>query len=620
MKKKLQRFSQWKRLLEMMAVVLHFRLDTFLLPPYLCYPLRQLFKLHPRHRSNATLPLPSVPDSTAGETQPDARAVCLALEALGPIFVKLGQLLSTRHDLFSEPVLHALRRLQDNVTPFPGAFAQKKIETHLGGPIEDYLRHFDPTPLASASIAQVHTAIRHNGEEVVIKVTRPGILSMVQRDIAVMRWIARWIQWVWPDSYKLHMHAVIDEFERNLEKEMDLMYEASNAAQLKRHMQHAKLPMEIPVMHWEYATPDVLMMQKMQGISIDDLTALRQAGVCTQQLAQTLLDVFFTQALHFGFFHADMHPGNLFVKPDPKNNGAAFLVAVDFGIVGTLSPEDQHYLSENLLAFFKRDYRQVAALHIASGWVPANTRIDTFEAAIRQVCEPLFAQPIKKVSLGQLLARLLQTAHQFHMEVLPQLLLLQKTILQVESLSRRLDPDLDLWASTEHVVAKWLKNQMGWQGALKKIRDNLPFWLEKLPDIPELYYHSLKHASPPSPSSLGQPASLVHTTPTTRIPNHSIAMITVAQHRLQIHRTKIGATLRGGGWGMALLLGTYLYQLPSPTPLPQNASLSTSTFPFHTVLNMGRTYPILCFLLLAALLIGWIGHRYLLPACHHQHK
>lgn len=414
----------------------------------------------------------------------------LTLEDLGPIFVKFGQMLSTRRDLLPEDFADALTRLQDKVKPFEGA--QEIIENALGDRVENIFTFFDPVALASASIAQVHAASLPNGLEVVIKVKRPGIETIIQRDIDLLYIFARLIEKYTTFGQRIRAIEVIQEFERTILYELDLMREAANAAILKKNFKGSK-KLYIPEVYWSYCRENILVIERIYGIPISDIATLKLHHINLEKLAKNAVEIFFTQVFRDCFFHGDMHPGNLFVNPltpdDPQ------YIAIDFGIMGSLTSSDQRYLAENLLAFFNRDYRRVAELHLASGWIPKDTSIQAFESAIRTVCEPIFQKQLKEISFGQLLLRLFQTGKEFHMEIQPQLLLLQKTLVHIEGLGRVLCPDIDLWASAQPIVEKWMKQQFGVGSLIRKVKNNLPYWLEHLPEIPELIYKKLKDES-----------------------------------------------------------------------------------------------------------------------------
>ncbi len=403
----------------------------------------------------------------------------LALEELGPIFVKFGQMLSTRPDLISEDITNELELLQDKVPAFSGA--RKLVEKIYGRPIDDIFVDFQDEALASASIAQVHGAELLDGHQVVVKVLRPNIEKIIRRDIGLLYSIARLAERYWTFGRRLRVTEIVAEFEQTILKELDLSREAANAQQLRRNFEKSTM-LYVPEIYWPYVRPQAIVMERIHGIPVSNITALREAGIPLKVLAERGVEVFFTQVFRDCFFHADMHPGNIFVSTkDPQN---PCYIAVDFGIMGTLSSTDQRYLAENMMAFFKRDYQRVAELHVESGWVPENTRVDELEAAIRTVCEPIFEKPLKEISFGQLLLRLFQTGKQFHMEIQPQLLLLQKTLIHIEGLGRQLYPDLDLWQTAQPVLERWLKKQVGAKAFFRKVWRDLPYWAEKLPDMP----------------------------------------------------------------------------------------------------------------------------------------
>ncbi len=412
----------------------------------------------------------------------------LALEDLGPIFVKFGQALSTRRDFIPEDIANELAKLQDRVPPFSGDQVKAIIEKACGKPIVEIFAEFDTMPLASASVAQVHAAKLLTGQDVVAKVLRPGINKCIVKDVDLLYAIADLATHYWSDAKRLRPREVVAEFESCLKDELDLLREAASASQLRRNFLHSDL-LYIPQVYWAYTHPNVLVIERIYGISISNIVELKKQGINLKKLAERGVEIFFTQVFRDCFFHADMHPGNIFVSSARKDNPQ--YLGVDFGIMGSLSPEDQRYLAENLVAFFKRDYRRVAQLHVESGWVEPDTRINEFEAAIRTVCEPIFERPLKEISFGQLLLRLFQTARRFNMEVQPQLVLLQKTLFNIEGLGRQLYPDLDLWNTAKPFLDRWLKKQLGPRAFLHKVREYLPYWAEKLPEMPDLVYQTL---------------------------------------------------------------------------------------------------------------------------------
>ncbi len=411
------------------------------------------------------------------------------LEDLGPIFVKFGQILSTRRDLLPDDIAEELAKLQDRVPPFPGGAAVAIIEKAYGQRLGEVFAEFNETPLASASIAQVHTARLLDGTDVVVKVVRPNIEPVIRRDIGLLYIIADKLQRYWSEGRRLRPLEVVAEFEKTLIDELDLMREAASAAQIRRNFIASEM-LYVPEVYWPHCRKRVMVMERIEGIPIGNIAALREAGIDLKALSARGVEIFFTQVFRHNFFHADMHPGNIFVSPEGQ------YLAVDFGIVGTLSHDDQRYLAENFLAFFHRDYQRVAELHVESGWVPRDTRVDEFEAAIRTVCEPIFERPLDEISFGQLLLRLFQTARRFNMEVQPQLVLLQKTLLNIEGLGRQIYPELDLWATAKPFLERWMSEQIGTRAFVKRLKENVPQWGEKLPEIPSLIHdvlHQAKH-------------------------------------------------------------------------------------------------------------------------------
>jgi len=416
------------------------------------------------------------------------RAVRLrrALETLGPIFVKFGQVLSTRRDLMPADIADELARLQDRVPPFPGEQAEQILHEAYGKPVAQVFTRFDSTPVASASVAQVHFAILPDGREAAVKVLRPGIAAIIAKDVALMDAGAQLLELLWTDGKRLKPREVVAEFARHLEDELDLMREAANANQLRRNFAGSPL-LAVPEIYWDWCSTQVMVMQRMQGTSVSAVDALRTQGVDIPKLARAGVEIFFTQVFRDGFFHADMHPGNILVTPEGQ------YVALDFGIMGTLTEVDKHYLARNFIAFFRRDYRRVAEAHVESGWAPPGTRVEEFETAIRAVCEPIFDKPLKEISFGRVLLRLFQTSRRFNIEIQPQLVLLQKTLLNIEGLGRDLDPDLDLWSTAKPYLERWMSEQVGWRGMVRRIGDELPFWSELLPRLPRLLQQFLAH-------------------------------------------------------------------------------------------------------------------------------
>ncbi len=415
-----------------------------------------------------------------------------ALERLGPIFVKFGQVLSTRRDLLPLDVADELAKLQDRVPPFPGAQSVAMVEQAFGRRTDEVFASFDAEPVASASIAQVHFATLRDGREVAVKVLRPGMLTAIERDLALLHRLAGWVERVSVDGKRLKPREVVAEFDMYLHDELDLVREAANAAQLRRNMAGLGL-VEVPEMVWDLCTPSVMVMQRMHGVPISQTERLREAGVDLKKLARDGVTIFFTQVFRDGFFHADMHPGNIQVSTQPTTFGR--YIALDFGIVGTLTDSDRDYLAQNFIAFFRRDYKRVAELHVESGWVPPATRIDALESAIRAVCEPHFDRPLKDISLGQVLMRLFQASRRFNVEIQPQLVLLQKTLLNIEGLGRQLDPDLDLWSTAKPFLERWMNEQVGWQGLLERLKDEAPRYAKLLPELPRLMHAALQPRS-----------------------------------------------------------------------------------------------------------------------------
>ncbi len=417
-----------------------------------------------------------------------------ALERLGPIFVKFGQVLSTRRDLLPPDIADELARLQDRVPPFDSAIAVATIERAFGKPLDAVFSHFDQKPVASASIAQVHFATlrdgRHGGREVAVKVLRPNMLPVIEKDLSLMRMMAGWVEKLSADGKRLKPREVVAEFDKYLHDELDLLREASNAAQLRRNMQGLDLVL-IPEMLWDYCHTEVMVMERMHGLPINRVDELRRLGVDIPKLARDGVTIFFTQVFRDGFFHADMHPGNIQVSVEPATFGR--YISLDFGIVGTLTEFDKEYLAQNFTAFFRRDYKRVAELHIESGWVPPETRVDELESAIRAVCEPYFDRPLKEISLGMVLMRLFQTSRRFHVEIQPQLVLLQKTLLNIEGLGRDLDPELDLWNTAKPFLEKWMLEQVGPQKLLQQLKAEAPQYAKLLPALPRLLQDYLQH-------------------------------------------------------------------------------------------------------------------------------
>ena len=415
---------------------------------------------------------------------PRALRLRLALEALGPIFVKFGQVLSTRRDLLPTDIADELAKLQDQVPPFPSVEAIAEMERAFGRPLDQVFAAFEPKPVASASVAQVHFATLPDGREVAVKVLRPGIARVIAHDVALLDAAAGLIEMLWPDGRRLKPREVVAEFAKHLADELDLMREASNCSQLRRNFLDSPL-LAVPEVHWDWCSTSVMVMERMRGMPIGQVDELKAAGVDLKALSRAGVEIFFTQVFRDGFFHADMHPGNILVTPAGK------YVALDFGIMGTLTDVDQNYLAQNFLGFFRRDYKAVAQAHIDAGWVPADTRIDEFEAGIRAVCEPVFDRPLKDISFGRTLLRLFQTGRRFNVEIQPQLVMLQKTLLNIEGLGRQLDPELDLWTTAKPFLERWMRQRVGLRGLLNNLRREAPAWAALLPQLPRLLHDAL---------------------------------------------------------------------------------------------------------------------------------
>lgn len=420
-------------------------------------------------------------------SEPRAVRLRRALESLGPIFVKFGQMLSTRRDLLPPDIADELALLQDRVPPFPSAQAVGVLENFYGKPVDEVFRRFQREPVASASVAQVHFAELPDGTEVAIKILRPGIERVIAHDIALLESAAVLLDALWVESRRLKPREVVAEFSKYLNDELDLMREAANCSQLRRNFADSKL-LVVPEVHWDWCGRSVMVMERMHGVPISQNEALLAQGTDLSALSRAGVEIFFTQVFRDGFFHADMHPGNILVHRDGR------YIALDFGIMGTLNEEDKNYLAQNFLAFFKRDYRRVALAHIEAGWVPAKTRVEDFEAAIRTVCEPIFDRPLKEISFGKTLLRLFQTARRFEMEVQPQLVLLQKTLLNIEGLGRQLDPDLDLWKTAKPFLERWMGEQLGLRGFARSMQNEAPNWATTLPQLPRLVHAALLDA------------------------------------------------------------------------------------------------------------------------------
>ena len=458
------------RLLKIAFVVLRFGLDEFLLAHARVRWLRRPLNLLLFFRDTS---------------RPRAVRLRLALEALGPIFVKFGQMLSTRRDLMPADLADELARLQDQVPPFPSAQAVALLEAAYGKPLSAVFKSFDETPVASASVAQVHFAVLPDGREAAVKILRPGIGPVIEHDISLLNICADLVERLWEDGRRLKPRQVIEEFEKHLRDELDLMREASSASQLKRNFANSPL-LVVPEVYWDFCSSEVMVMQRMYGIPISQIGALREADIDIPRLAANGVEIFYSQVFRDGFFHADMHPGNVQVAADGR------YIALDFGIMGTLTDSDKHYLAQNFIAFFRRDYKRVAEVHIESGWAPAGTRVDELEGAIRSVCEPIFDRPLREVSFGRVLLRLFQISRRFGIEVQPQLVLLQKTLLNIEGLGLQLDPELDLWKTAKPWLENWMNEQVGWRGFLNSLREEAPRYAALLPQLPRLLHRHLE--------------------------------------------------------------------------------------------------------------------------------
>ncbi|WP_151671911.1 ubiquinone biosynthesis regulatory protein kinase UbiB [Nitrincola schmidtii] len=467
------------RSIKIFWVIARFRLDTFFLNPTLPWVLRVLLYLLPWRLFFSA-------------KQSEAVRLRLALEALGPVFIKFGQMLSTRRDLLPDEIAIELARLQDNVPSFSSQKAKQIIERSLGQSVEALFQVFESEPMASASVAQVHSATLFDGRAVVVKVIRPGIEKVIQQDISLLYTLAWLVCHLWSEGRRLRPVEVVEEYEQTIFDELDLRKEAANGSQLRRNFEGSGI-LYIPEIFWDYTRRNVLVMERIYGIPVADMEQLNAQNTDMEKLAERGVEIFFTQVFRYSFFHADMHPGNIFVSRERPDDPQ--YIAVDFGIIGSLSAEDQSYLARNLLAFFRRDYRQVAQLHIDSGWVPRDTNVHAFETAIRSVCEPIFEKPLKEISFGMVLLGLFQTARRFNMEVQPQLVLLQKTLLNIEGLGRQLYPELDLWKTAKPFLEEWMKERMSIKAVANSIRQQGPEWLEKLPLMPQLVFDALQQTA-----------------------------------------------------------------------------------------------------------------------------
>ncbi len=431
------------------------------------------------------------------DTAPAVR-LRLALESLGPIFVKFGQVLSTRRDLLRPDLADELAKLQDRVPPFSSELALAQIAQAYGRPASEVFAEFDPVPVASASIAQVHFArlrAEDGGHEVAVKILRPDMHRVIANDLALLETFASLLEKVWSDGKRLKPREVVAEFAKYLYDELDLMREAANCSQLRRNFSNSRLLL-VPEVYWDQCTTTVMVMERMRGVPISQTDALLTAGINLTALSRAGVEIFFTQVFRDGFFHADMHPGNIFVAVDAAQHGR--YIALDFGIVGTLTDSDKNYLAQNFLAFFQRDYKRVATAHIEAGWAPSDTRADEFEAAIRAVCEPIFDRPLHEISFGRVLLRLFQTSRRFNVEIQPQLVMLQKTLLNIEGLGRQLDPNLDLWTTAKPFLERWMSEQVGKRALHLAVQQESPSWARTLPQLPRLLHQALAQQAKPA--------------------------------------------------------------------------------------------------------------------------
>jgi ubiquinone biosynthesis protein len=468
------------RLLQIQRVLVRHRLDEIILATHLFRPVRFAFYLSPNtwFRRKAS--------SSRGER------LRLALEELGPIFMKFGQTLSTRRDLLPRDIADELEKLQDRVPPFSNEAARAIVEAAYERPTSDVFARFDADPLAAATIAQVHGAALKDGKEVVVKIVRPGIRKLIERDVEVLYTLADLANRYWSDAPRLRPVELVREYEKTIIDELDLKREAANAAQLRRNFEGSRL-LYVPEVYWDYTRSNVMVMERVQGVLINDVAELERRGANIQRLAENGVEIFFTQAFRHNFFHADMHPGNIFVLFD--NPEQPRYAAVDFGIVGTLAPRDQHYLAENFLAFFEHDYRRIAQLHIDSGWIPSHVRVDELESAVRTVCEPIANKPLREISFGQVLISLFEAAQRFDAQMQPQLMLIQKTLLQIEGVGRQLYPDLDLWKTAQPLLRQWVAERWSLRALARDVRKQLPDMLQALHQLPPLVENAIQRAA-----------------------------------------------------------------------------------------------------------------------------
>ena len=480
---------RWLRLAKIWVIALKYGLDEFLLG-------------HERFRW--LRPAAHAATFWRDTSAPRAARLRLALEELGPIFVKFGQVLSTRRDLLPTDIADELAKLQDRVPPFPSEQVCATLARVYGKPPEQVFKSFADDPVASASVAQVHLAELPDGTPAAVKVLRPNIAATIEHDLELMRTGAWLVENLWSDGKRLKPREVVAEFDKTIHDELDLAREAANCSQLRRNFLHSPL-LRVPEVYWDWSNSEVMVMERMAGVPISQVERLTAEGVDIPRLARAGVEIFFTQVFRDGFFHADMHPGNIFVATDEANHGK--YIALDFGIMGTLSETDKGYLAQNFLAFFRRDYRRVATAHIESGWVPPDTRVDELESEVRAVCEPIFDKPLKEISLARVLIQLFKASRRFNVEIQPQLVLLQKTLLNVEGLGRQLDPDLDLWVTAKPFLERWMQDQLGWRALERRLREEAPFLLSALPQLPRLIYQKLAAPPPASDAALKELAA-----------------------------------------------------------------------------------------------------------------
>lgn len=549
-------FRRLVRFLQIQQVLVKYALEELVLQNSVAPWLAKVFYVYPARWGHAE-----------ERALPRGERIRLAMEELGPIFVKFGQILSTRRDLLPDDIGDELARLQDRVAPFDASLAQSEIEAALGEPVSTIFDSFDARPMASASIAQVHAATLKGGESVVVKVLRPGIENRISKDVELLFLIAKAVQKLGgTDGVRLKPVEVVREFEKTIYDELDLQREAANATELRRNFESSEI-LYVPEVFWDYTRRNVMVIERIHGTPVRETQLLKDCGTDMKLLAERGVEIFFTQVFRDNFFHADMHPGNIFVdatKPvDPT------YIAVDFGIVGSLTEFDRDYLAENFLAFFRRDYRRVAQLHIDSGWVPADTRVEEFEAAIRTVCEPIFEKPLDEISFGQVLLRLFQTARRFNMEVQPQLVLLQKTLLNIEGMGRDIYPQLDLWKTAKPHLEDWVKDQRGPRGALRRILQQAPQWLQHSPEIPMLIHSYLRNNA--------------------HYAGHAAAPRSESTARAnQVFRRALLKTVLGGFVLLAGSLGTVNFWLQGEHDQPLILAVVVSIAGFATMLLAGR--------------------------------